>query len=89
MENYILQHRYVNMHTAETYSEPSPISKIERFAKIVNSHQLFSQNAPSQMFDMDLNTPLYLCTAILIQSPMDTSNWVLRERLFDRDGGQF
>ena len=26
---------------------------------------------------------------IRIQSPMGTSSWVLRERLFDRDGGQF
>ena len=26
---------------------------------------------------------------ILIKSPMGTSSWVLRERVYDRDGGQF
>ena len=40
------------------------------------------------MFDIDLNKPLYLCAAILIQSPMNKLSWVLRERLFDGDGEQ-
>ena len=35
------------------YSKPCQISKAEHFAKNV---QLFSQNAPSQMFDRILNT---------------------------------
>ena len=37
------------------YSKPCQMSKVEHFAKNV---QLFSQNAPSQMFDRILNTPL-------------------------------
>ena len=41
----------------EAYLEPNQPSKMERFAKIVNSWKtLFPQNASSQMFDRVLNT---------------------------------
>ena len=41
---------------AETFSEPQQTTNMEHFAKI-ESRELFSQNAPSQMFNRVLNTP--------------------------------
>ena len=51
------------MEKAKAYSKSCQTSLRQRFAKIVNgskpfSRQLFSQNAPFQMFDTVLNTPL-------------------------------
>ena len=49
------------LYIQEAYSESCQTSKMEPFAKIVNgfSSYIFSQNAPSYMFDRFLNTPLY------------------------------
>ena len=50
---------YIVVLISEECSEPCQISKIEFFAKTVNSLKpLFWQKAPSQMFDRVLNTPL-------------------------------
>ena len=42
---------------SKAYSKACQISKMERFAEIV---KIFPQNAPSQMFDVILKTPLIL-----------------------------
>ena len=44
----------------ETCSEPCQTSEIERFAKIVDSYEPLTifENAPSDMFDIALNTLL-------------------------------
>ena len=51
---------YISIPLPETYSELWQTNKMECFAKIVKGFQAltFSQNIPSQQFDMVLNKPL-------------------------------
>ena len=65
-----------NSTQAEAYSEPYLRFKMQLFENKFFSHSLFTQKAPSQMFDSFLNMPLELLT-IFAKDFILMFHWVL------------
>ena len=64
----------------EVYSELFQISKMEYFAKLAFSRQLFLQNTPSSMLYSVLNTPLNVSSTFKIFMLSLLSNYFFHEQ---------